>query len=95
MREVYIKISGRVQGVGFRRWAEKTAHRMGSLSGWVRNCDDGSVEILMRGQKAEVEEMISACQKGPLWARVDNITFLPSVTNHFLPQITDGIFERI
>ncbi|MBQ7660286.1 MAG: acylphosphatase [Alphaproteobacteria bacterium] len=95
MREVYIKISGRVQGVGFRRWAEKTANRKGSLSGWVRNAEDGSVEILMRGKKNEVEEMISACQRGPLWARVDNITFLPAVTNHFLPQIIDGVFKRI
>lgn len=95
MKEVYLKICGRVQGVGFRRWAVKEASRIGGLSGWVRNAEDGSVEILMRGQEARVEEMIACCYKGPLWARVDQISFIPAVSNYFLPPIDDGIFERI
>ena len=95
MREVYIKIFGRVQGVGFRRWAERTAKNIGGISGWVRNVDDGTVEILMRGTQANIEQMINACQKGPLFARVDQVSFLPGVRNYFLPQIVDGIFERI
>lgn len=95
MKEVYIKIKGRVQGVGFRRWAEREAHKLGSLSGWVRNAEDGSVEILMRGEADKVEAMVMACYKGPLLARVDNISFMPSVTNFFLPPIEDGVFERI
>lgn len=95
MKEVYLKIFGRVQGVGYRRWAEKTALRIGGISGWVRNNDDGSVEILMRGQEAQVEEMIKACYRGALMARVDRIEFKASVTNYFLPQIEDGVFERI
>ena len=95
MREVYLKIKGRVQGVGFRRWAEKEAKKLGSISGWVRNCDDGSVEILMRGESEKVEAMVIKCHKGPLCARVDEVSFKPSVTNYFLPLITDGIFERI
>lgn len=95
MREVYLKIKGRVQGVGFRRWAQKEALKIGHISGWVRNCDDRSVEILMRGQKENIEEMIQNCYKGPLCARVDEIVFIPAVSNHFLPLITDGVFERI
>lgn len=95
MKEVYLKIKGRVQGVGFRRWAEKQALAIGNISGWVRNCDDGSVEILMRGETPKIEEMILQCHKGPLWARVDEVSFKPAVTNYFLPMITDGIFERI
>ena len=42
-REVYIKIQGRVQGIGFRYWAIKTAEEIGGISGWVRNAPDGSV----------------------------------------------------
>lgn len=95
MREVYLKISGRVQGVGFRRWSERTAKEIGGISGWVRNAEDGSVEILMKGEEAQVEEMIEKCRKGPLFARVDNISLMPSVTNYFLPTIIDGIFEHI
>ncbi len=95
MKEVYLKIRGRVQGVGFRRWAEREAHKIGDLSGWVRNAEDGSVEILMRGPEDKVESMISACYKGALFSRVDNISFKPAVTNFFLPPIEDGVFERI
>ncbi|MDY4885706.1 MAG: acylphosphatase [Alphaproteobacteria bacterium] len=95
MKEVYLKIKGRVQGVGFRRWAEKQALQIGGISGWVRNAEDGSVEILMRGDAQHIEDMVIACHKGPWLARVDGIEFKPSITNFFLPQITDGIFERI
>lgn len=95
MKEVYLKIRGRVQGVGFRRWAEKQARETGNISGWVRNAEDGSVEILMRGSEAEIESMIQACYKGPWLARVDNIEFKPGITNFFLPLIEDGVFERI
>lgn len=95
MKEVYLKIKGRVQGVGFRRWAEKQAAQIGGISGWVRNAEDGSVEILMRGNEQNIEDMILACYKGPWLARVDTIEFIPAVSNFFLPEITDGIFEHI
>lgn len=95
MREVYLKISGRVQGIGFRRWAQKTARNIGGISGWVRNVDDGTVEILMRGEAEKIEQMVLCCHKGPLLARVDNVSFLPGVRNYFLPQIVEGVFERI
>lgn len=95
MREVYIKIEGRVQGIGYRRWAVAKALEIGGISGWVRNEDDGSVEILMRGEDDLINSMIQACYEGPLFARVDKISFLPGVKNYFLPQITDGRFMRI
>ncbi len=90
-----MKITGRVQGVGFRRWAEKTARRFETISGWVRNCDDGSVEILMQGDEQQIEKMIEICYQGPLFARVDQISFLPGVKNYFLPPVIEGVFERI
>lgn len=95
MREIYFKITGRVQGVGFRRFAVRSAKEIGGLSGWVRNAEDGSVEVLIKGDELNVEEMIRRCQKGPLWSRVDGIVFMPKVTNYFLPMVTDGVFERI
>ena len=42
-REVFIKIKGRVQGIGFRRWAVSKAEEIGGISGWVHNEYDGSV----------------------------------------------------
>ncbi len=95
MREIYFKIKGRIQGVGFRRFAVGTAKKIGNLSGWVRNAEDGSVEILVKGPEENVEKMIDLCRKGCLFSRVDGIEFLPKVTNYFLPPVTDGIFERI
>lgn len=95
MKEVYLKIEGRVQGIGYRRWAVSKALEIGGISGWVRNEDDGSVEILMSGQDDVINAMIQACYKGPMFARVDKISFLPSVTNYFLPPIKEGFFMRI
>lgn len=95
MREVYLKIKGRVQGVGFRWFVVRTAKEIGGLSGWVRNAEDGTVEVLVKGSVEDVERLVLACHKGPLWSRVDDVLFLPSVTNGFLPLITDGIFESI
>lgn len=95
MIEVFLKIRGRVQGVGFRRWAVAQAKSIGKISGWVRNAEDGSVEVLMRGDKDNIEEMVLRCHKGPTWSRVDDVSFKPSVSNYFLPQIEDGVFEQI
>lgn len=95
MKEVCLKIKGRVQGVGYRRWAERKARKIGSISGWVVNMPDGSVEILMRGLEASVEQMILACYEGPWAARVDEILFLPRPSSGFLPPVQEGIFEHI
>lgn len=60
MKEVYIRIKGRVQGIGFRYWAVNKAREIG-VSGWVHNAADGSVEILMRGEENNIDTMILAC----------------------------------
>lgn len=95
MREVCLKIKGRVQGIGYRRWAERKALEIGGISGWVLNMPDGSVEILMKGEEPQVEAMIAACYQGPWAARVDSIDFLPRPSSGFLPPIEDGVFEHI
>lgn len=69
---VQLRISGRVQGVWYRGWTVDKATELG-LSGWVRNITDGTVEALVNGPQAKVDEMIAACRKGPVLARVDDI----------------------
>lgn len=65
-------ISGRVQGVGFRIWMVETARKLG-ISGWVRNRVDGSVEALIAGDLAAVEEFSRLCRRGPRMAEVVSI----------------------
>ena len=72
MRSVRLRISGRVQGVGYRAWAIATASRLG-LNGWVRNRRDGTVEVLVGGADDAVEAMIAACGEGPYGARVTQV----------------------
>jgi acylphosphatase len=67
-----VTIRGRVQGVGFRAWAEHEARRR-ALEGWVRNRRDGSVEAMFAGPPAAVANMIEACRHGPSIARVDAV----------------------
>jgi acylphosphatase len=65
-------ISGRVQGVGFRDWMLNMAGTLG-VAGWVRNCSDGTLEALVAGDSAAVEELLRACRRGPRLAQVDSI----------------------
>jgi acylphosphatase len=69
---VRLCITGRVQGVGYRLWAMRTAASLG-LRGWVRNRLDGSVEALVTGTPEAVAAMIEACRDGPPGARVSDV----------------------
>jgi len=72
MRSVRLRITGRVQGVGYRAWALQWAGRLG-LRGWVRNRSDGSVEAFVVGADDAVARMIEACREGPFGARVSDL----------------------
>jgi acylphosphatase len=65
-------IAGQVQGVGYRDWLITQAHAAG-LSGWVRNRLDGTVEALIAGETAAVEELVRQCRRGPRMAVVTSI----------------------
>ncbi len=65
-------VHGRVQGVFYRGWAVETAQSLG-LDGWVRNRRDGTVEIVIGGDEAAMDEMIARCRQGPPAARVTRI----------------------
>lgn len=75
-KTVRLRISGRVQGVGYRMWAEATARRL-RLTGWVRNLTDGSVESLAQGQPKAIESFIAACRKGPALGQVSAVDVTP------------------
>jgi acylphosphatase len=65
-------VRGRVQGVGFRWYVEREAHMLG-IAGWVRNNNDGSVEVLAMGTRDQLSGLRSRLQQGPRAARVDDV----------------------
>lgn len=67
-----IRITGRVQGVGYRAFVQKTAVGLG-LAGWVRNLPDGSVEAFAQGPIDRMESFLLALRRGPPGARVDAV----------------------
>lgn len=66
---IRIRISGRVQGVGFRAWTQRRATAKG-VSGWVRNCPNGDVEALLSGPPEAVAGLLADCREGPRLANV-------------------------
>jgi acylphosphatase len=68
----HVRITGLVQGVFFRAWTREEARR-GGLTGWVRNCVDGSVEAHLEGEVTAVRWLIDKLAYGPKGARVDNV----------------------
>ena len=69
---VTLRVHGRVQGVGFRAWSVREATRLG-LHGWVRNRTDGTVEMLLSGERAQIAALALLCHRGPRMARVRSV----------------------
>jgi len=67
-----LTIHGRVQGVFYRQSTREKAHSLG-LTGWVKNCPDGSVAAVFEGDREVVEAMIEWCRRGPVAARVSEV----------------------
>lgn len=71
---LHIQIFGTVQGVFFRRETYTLAKTLG-LTGWVKNLEDGSVEILVNGTKQKLEKLLEWCYSGPVGAKVTKVNF--------------------
>ncbi|HLU66003.1 MAG TPA: acylphosphatase [Kofleriaceae bacterium] len=71
-RRARIRVTGLVQGVYYRASTAEQAERLG-LSGWVRNCDDGSVELEAEGSEERVRELAAWCRRGPPAAQVSGV----------------------
>jgi acylphosphatase len=67
-----MRITGGVQGVFFRAWAQGQARELG-VSGWIRNCADGSVEAHFSGEEDDVTRMVERMRRGPSNARIDDV----------------------
>jgi acylphosphatase len=70
-------IGGRVQGVGFRFFAEAQAAVEG-VHGFVRNLEDGRVEVVVEGDEEAVDRVERALRRGPAGARIDAFMVEPS-----------------
>jgi acylphosphatase len=79
MRTVHILISGRVQGVYFRKFTKHKAMELGIL-GTVKNLPDGRVEIIAQANQDTIDHFINWCRKGPITARVDQVDIAEMTT---------------
>ena len=71
-RRVHVYVSGTVQGVAFRYYAQQKAEELG-VSGWVKNLPDGRVEAVFEGDPDRVREMVAWCEGGPSSADVEDV----------------------
>jgi acylphosphatase len=71
-KSVRLYIKGTVQGVFFRQFIKENAERY-NVKGFVRNLEDGRVEVFAEGNQEEVEKMIELCKSGPKHSRIENV----------------------
>jgi acylphosphatase len=83
-----LRISGRVQGVGFRAFVQEQAMRLG-LKGWVRNRRDGSVEALIVGESEAIDALTIALRRGPSGALILRIDAIESTPVEFIGEDFD------
>lgn len=86
MRRAHAIIRGRVQGVSFRAATAAQAKQLG-LVGWVKNRDDGAVELEVEGTPAQVTALLAWCEQGPPHARVAGV-----VVDELTPTTRDRDF---
>ena len=67
------RITGRVQGVGYRFFVERVARDL-AINGWVRNCHDGAVEVHAECTPARMDKLRAALAQGPQASRVEQVS---------------------
>ena len=73
-------VRGRVQGVGYRNFAQTVAVKLG-LCGYARNLDDGRVEVYAVGAVEKLEELAGHLHRGPRWAEVRSVDVMEAEIN--------------
>ncbi len=84
MPTVHLVIKGKVQGVFYRATAKKEADQWG-ITGWVKNTDEGNVEIIASGSQPHLQQFIEWCRKGPSRAQVSDVV---------ITEIEEGKFDE-
>jgi acylphosphatase len=69
---IHFLVTGRVQGVGFRWFVHREAQEL-ELRGWVRNTEEGAVEVVAAGDAADLGELRESLNRGPRGSRVDRV----------------------
>ncbi|MFZ2025623.1 MAG: acylphosphatase [Microgenomates group bacterium] len=72
MKTIRLIISGSVQGIGFRKWIKRQAQRA-SVTGWVKNREDGAVESVVQGEADAIQQLIIHIHQGPPLALVEGV----------------------
>ena len=71
--EMYCIVSGKVQGVRYRDYAQVSANELG-LTGWVKNAPDGTVEVCVQGLPDVLKEYVEYLHEGSLYAKVEAVS---------------------
>jgi|TARA_Y100000310_G_scaffold141354_1_gene140781 acylphosphatase len=81
-KSVRLYINGTVQGVFFRAFVKENAERY-NVKGFVRNLEDGRVEVFLEGNSDDVNKMIDLCKKGPKHSQIRNVQIKPEKFQDF------------
>ncbi len=76
MQHLKIIVEGRVQGISFRFYTQKTAKQL-NITGTIKNHSDGYVEIQATGEQQDMQAFVQWCHQGPSLARVKTVTVTP------------------
>lgn len=85
MKTISISVTGLVQGVFYRANTERVARELGLL-GWVKNEDDGSVSIVVQGEKEKLDRLVEWCHEGPEGAEVEKVEVKEIITEEELGE---------
>ncbi len=87
-KTLHLLIHGRVQGVYFRDSMRREAQHL-SVSGWVRNRSDGTVEAVVQGQADAVDAIVRWAHRGPQLAQVERVEMAPAAGSYSAFEIGD------
>jgi len=81
-KSVRLYVDGNVQGVFFRAFVKENAERL-NVKGFVRNLEDGRIEVFIEGNTNEVDKMIELCKKGPKHSNIKKVDMKPEKFQDF------------